>query len=289
MTTILNAAPLKAQITKALKRECRDLANKGIVPFLKVILVGSDPASVIYTNNKKSFCEKIGARCEILELSENISETELRKIISDINLDSSVNGCLIQLPLPGQLKNIDISSLVTPEKDIDGLHPQNIFSLYSGNSTSGLIPCTPKGIITLLNYYGISLEGKSVVVIGRSQIVGKPLSLLLSQMNATVTICHSKTKNLELITRSADIIISAVGKSHFLTSTHFKHDQSQVVIDVGVNRLNFGNIVGDVNFAEVEPLVSAITPVPGGIGPMTIVSLADNLIKATKNQKGIHS
>jgi methylenetetrahydrofolate dehydrogenase (NADP+)/methenyltetrahydrofolate cyclohydrolase len=285
MTQILHSAPIKKQITKALKAECKALQEKQITPFLKVILVGNNPASVIYTNNKKKYCEKIGAKCEIINLAESISEQDFLKVIFDINHDNNVDGCIIQLPLPAQLKHLDVGALVIKEKDIDGFHPENLYALMSNKvSSKSFVSCTPKGILTLIKENHIALEGKQVVIVGRSMIVGKPLAMLLTNHNATVTLCHSRSENLANICKSADILISAVGKAKFITKDFISSDKNQVLIDVGMNTDTSGQICGDIDFNEVESLVAAITPVPGGVGPMTIVSLAQNLLQATKNR-----
>ncbi|MBY0413101.1 MAG: bifunctional 5,10-methylenetetrahydrofolate dehydrogenase/5,10-methenyltetrahydrofolate cyclohydrolase [Bdellovibrionales bacterium] len=285
MSQILHSASVKKLITKALKAECKALSEKNIFPQLKVVLVGSDPASIIYTSNKKKFCEKIGARCEIVELPENISENEFLTTINQINTDDSVHGCIIQLPLPKQLSHLDAGYLVKREKDVDGFHPENVFALVSNNSDGKhFISCTPKGILTLMQENDIDVSGKHVVIVGRSMIVGKPLAMLLTNHNATVTLCHSHTKNLKEVTKSCDILVSAIGKAHFIDETFISAKKNQVIIDVGMNTDTHGQLCGDVNFEKVKDLVSAITPVPGGVGPMTIVSLAQNLLQASKNR-----
>lgn len=283
MSQILYAKPVIDSNLKFLKSKTKDFVDKyAVTPLLKVILVGDDAGSLIYTKNKKKFCEKIGAQCDINHLDSNISETDFLEIINQYNSDNDVHGILIQLPLPKHLKHLDTSNLVVPSKDVDGFHWMNISKLYH-NDTSGLLACTPKGIKTLLDFYDINLSGKNVVVIGRSLIVGRPLSLLLSNFDATVTLAHSKTKNLEDLTKQADIIISACGKAKLLNENFFRHDKSQVVIDVGISYLESGEISGDCDFKAVAPLVNAITPVPGGIGPMTIFSVAQNLLQSLEN------
>lgn len=285
MTQILQSAPIKKLITKALKAECKALQEKQITPFLKVILVGSNPASIIYTNNKKKYCERIGAKCEIVNLDEQINENNFLATINQINNDNLVHGCIIQLPLPTQLKHLDVGSLIVKEKDVDGFHPENLYALMSNKTNlHSFISCTPKGILTLLQENQITIEGKQVVIIGRSMIVGKPLAMLLTNHNATVTLCHSHTLNLKKICQRADILISAIGKSKFITKDFISANKNQIIIDVGMNTDTNGQVCGDVDFNEVESLVAAITPVPGGVGPMTIVSLAQNLLQATKNR-----
>lgn len=289
MSQILNSAHIKKKISKELKAECKSLKEKNIEPFLKVILVGSDPSSIIYTSNKKRFCEKIGAKCEILELDENISEKKFLEAIREINDDQLVDGCIIQLPLPKQLTHLDVGTLIKKEKDVDGFHPLNLYGLLKNTpeNSQNFVSCTPKGILTLLKENNISVTSKHVVIIGRSMIVGKPLSLLLINHNATVTICHSKTQDLKSITRNCDILISAVGSAKFINSSYLDKNRKQIVIDVGMNTDTQGQLCGDVDFDDVLPHVSAITPVPGGVGPMTIVSLAQNLLQASKNRVSV--
>ncbi len=286
MSQILNSSQIKKKISKELKAECKLLKEKNIIPSLKVILVGNDPASRIYTSNKKRFCEKIGAQCEIIELNSEIAEKDFLVIIAGINSDNLVDGCIVQLPLPSQLSHLDVGKLIKKEKDVDGFHPENLYGLLK-NSTDNknqFTSCTPKGIITLLREFDIEISGKHVVIIGRSMIVGKPLALLMINQNATVTICHSKTHNLRNITQNCDIIISAIGQPRYIDKTFISTNNNQVIIDVGMNTDTEGQLCGDVNFDEVLHLVKAITPVPGGVGPMTIVSLAQNLLQASKNR-----
>lgn len=285
MSQILHSSSVKKLITKGLKAECKALKDDGILPKLKVLLVGSDPASIIYTSNKKKYCEKIGAICEIINLDEKISETDFLKSIKQINEDQSVHGCIIQLPLPKHLSHLVVGHLVAKEKDIDGFHPENLYSLLTNNNDhKSFISCTPKGILTLMQESQINVSGKHVVIIGRSLIVGKPLAMLLTNHNATVTLCHSQTENLKSLTKNCDVIISAIGKAHFIDETFISPNKNQVIIDVGMNTDTEGQLCGDVHFEKVVNLVSAITPVPGGVGPMTIVSLAQNLLQASKNR-----
>ena len=281
MTLILKAKEIISLHTNQIQAKIKELSTP---PKLKVILVGDNPSSKIYVNRKKEFCEKIGAVCEIIYRDDSFSKEELKALLTEINHDNSVHGCLVQLPLPKQFENFDFQHLISPKKDVDGFHQRNIFSIYQNQKGDFLLPCTPVGIIAMLKHYNIDVSGKNVCVIGRSLIVGKPLSMMLSNMNATVTICHSKTKNLQELTKSSELIITAVGSPKFLNSDFFKNDQSQVIIDVGISRLPSGQICGDVDFDQVKGMVKAITPVPGGVGPMTILSLAKNLLKATQNQ-----
>lgn len=283
MTQILYAKPVINASKKSLKLQTKSIIkNYNIIPTLKVVLVGENPASVIYTTNKKVFCEKIGARCEIIKLEQDCTETLFMKTVNELNADKDVHGVLIQLPLPAHLSHIDTTNLVAPSKDVDGFHLENISKLYR-NDNSGLIPCTPKGILTLAKFYNIDFSNKNVLIIGRSLIVGKPLSLLLTSLNATVTLAHSKTKNLKDHCLNSDIIISACGKPNLINKEHIRNNQTQVVIDVGINRLPDGSLSGDCNFEEIKDSVAAITPVPGGVGPMTIFSVAQNLLQALEN------
>lgn len=285
MSQLLHSASVRKLITKGLKSECKALKEKNIFPSMKVVLVGSDPASIIYTSSKKKFCEKIGALCDIVTLDEKISEKEFLNTITDINNDDSVHGCIIQMPLPKHLSHLDVGRLVKKEKDVDGFHPENLYALLSNNGDQhDFISCTPKGILTLMQESQISVAGKHVVIIGRSMIVGKPLAMLLTNHNATVTLCHSQTENLKDLTRKCDILVSAIGKANFIDESYLSPNKNQVIIDVGMNTDTQGQLCGDVHFEKVEGHVSAITPVPGGVGPMTIVSLAQNLLQASKNR-----
>ncbi len=285
MSQILHSASVKKLITKGLKAECKALKEKNIFPQLKVVLVGTDPASIIYTTNKKKYCEKIGALCDIVTLDEHISEKDFLNVINQINDDKLVDGCIIQLPLPKQLSHLDVGRLVKKEKDVDGFHPDNLYALLSNQlGPKNFVSCTPKGILTLMQENQVEISAKRVVIIGRSMIVGKPLALLLTNNNATVTLCHSHTKNLREITKNCDILISATGKAQFIDETYLSPNKNQVIIDVGMNTDTQGQLCGDVHFEKVQNLVSAITPVPGGVGPMTIVSLAQNLLQASQNR-----
>jgi methylenetetrahydrofolate dehydrogenase (NADP+) / methenyltetrahydrofolate cyclohydrolase len=281
MTQVLYSKPIVSQEINGLKDDISKLSQK---PNLKVVLIGNNPSSKIYVKRKKEFCEKIGALCEIIHEDESFSTQQLKNLLIEINNDKSVHGCLVQLPLPKKLDGFNFQELISPQKDVDGFHQKNIFSIYQKSAGDFLLPCTPTGIIKLLDYYNINIEGKNIVIIGRSLIVGKPLSMMLSNLNATVTLCHSKSKNLKEHTRSAEIIVSAVGNPHFLTSDFFKNDKSQVVIDVGISSTKSNKISGDVDFEKVKNHVASITPVPGGIGPMTILSLAKNLVKSAQLQ-----
>jgi methylenetetrahydrofolate dehydrogenase (NADP+)/methenyltetrahydrofolate cyclohydrolase len=285
MTQILSSAPIKKKISKDLKNECKFLIENGIHPYLKVILVGNNPASLVYTASKKKFCERIGAKCDIIALSENTDQNTFLETIEEINQDSNVHGCIIQLPLPKHLLHLDVGKLVSQEKDVDGFHPDNLYAVLSNHeSTDHFVSCTPKGIITLLLENNIEIANKRVAIIGRSMIVGKPLACLFTNHDATVTLCHSKTPNIREITRECDIIVSAVGIAHMIDESFISSKKNQVVIDVGMNTDTDGLLCGDVDFEKVKDLVLAITPVPGGVGPMTIISLAQNLLQASKNR-----
>jgi methylenetetrahydrofolate dehydrogenase (NADP+)/methenyltetrahydrofolate cyclohydrolase len=279
---LLTAKPVVEKIKADLTRRCEALKKTGIHPSMSVILVGDNPASLTYIKNKRKACEEIGAKFALHQLSDSINQSDFLKEVEKLNNDPSVNGIIIQLPVPAQLKKLNVPNLINPHKDIDGFHGINTQSLYAGSvDMKLLLPCTPKGIVSLLKYYRIEIEGKNVVVIGRSLIVGKPLSMLLSNLNATVTVAHSHTKNLSALTQTADIVISAIGKAKFLDKSYFS--PQAVVVDVGMN-ISDGKLAGDVDFEDVYPHVSAITPVPGGVGPMTVVSLIENLITACEHQ-----
>jgi methylenetetrahydrofolate dehydrogenase (NADP+)/methenyltetrahydrofolate cyclohydrolase len=281
---ILLAQPVVEQIKKDLVKRCEALKALGLTPSMCVVLVGDSPASLSYIRNKKKMCEEIGAHFQLLHLPESISSIDFLNEIERLNHDENINGIIIQLPVSENLKFLPLPNLVKPSKDIDGFHSSNTQNLYAGSTDlTLLLPCTPKGIINLLRFYGIEIQGKNVVVVGRSLIVGKPLSMLLSNFDATVTLAHSQTRNLRDYTKDADIVISAIGKTHFFDRSYFNADLKTVVIDVGMNTLN-GKLTGDVDLHDVLDSVFAITPVPGGVGPMTVVSLIENLISATEKQ-----
>ena len=280
---IIDGKSIAQEVKNDLKNEILDLNSKGIIPKLAVVVVGENSASKIYVRNKKKACEEVGIYSEEFALPENTSEKELIDLIKKLNSNSDINGILVQLPLPLHISETKIAEAINPSKDVDVFNPMNTGKLLSGNAD--LIPCTPKGIIELLEHKKIPLKGKHCVVIGRSNIVGKPISLLMLQKDATVTICHSKTKNLDEICKTADIIIAAVGKPKFITKNMVKN--GCVIIDVGINRSKDGTICGDVDFEEVKNIASYITPVPGGVGPMTIAMLLKNTVITTKMQNNI--
>ena len=277
--SIIDGKKVSSHIKDNIAAEVKMLKNKtGKTPGLAVVLVGDDPASAVYVKNKNKTCKNIGFQSFEHILSENTSEDKLLNLINELNNDDQVNGILVQLPLPSHISSSKILVSINPQKDVDGFHLENVGRLVTGNAL--FKPCTPAGIIKLLDEYKIEIEGKNAVIIGRSNIVGKPVSFLLLERNATVTICHSRTKDLPSITRSADILIAAIGKPNFVSLDMVKNNA--VVIDVGINRLD-GKLVGDVDFASVSNQASLITPVPGGVGPMTIAMLMENTLQAFKN------
>ena len=277
--SIIDGKKVSSHIKDNIAAEVKILKNKtGKTPGLAVVLVGDDPASAVYVKNKNKTCKNIGFQSFEHILSENTSEDKLLNLINELNNDDQVNGILVQLPLPSHISSKTILVSINPQKDVDGFHLENVGRLVTGNAL--FKPCTPAGIIKLLDEYKIEIEGKNAVIIGRSNIVGKPVSFLLLERNATVTICHSRTKDLPSITRSADILIAAIGKPNFVTPDMVKNNA--VVIDVGINRLD-GKLVGDVDFTSVSKQASLITPVPGGVGPMTIAMLMENTLQAFKN------
>ena len=280
MSQILNGKQLAQKIKDELKIEVDKLKNEKIVPKLAVIMVGNDKSSQIYVKNKSLACQNVGIEFDEFLLDENTTEYELLELINKLNYDKTVNGILLQSPVPKHININKAFALISPEKDVDGFNPINIGNFIIGEDC--FIPCTPYGIMRLLKEYQISLEGKNAVIMGRSNIVGKPMIQCLLSQNATVTVCHSKTQNIANIVKNADIVISAIGKPNFITENMIK--DGAVVIDVGINRLQNGKIVGDVEFENVEKKASFITPVPGGVGPMTIAMLLENVVKATIKQ-----
>ena len=282
MTKLLLAKPVVENAVSRLTTKCLELKKRGLTPKMRVILVGNNPASRLYIRNKRKLCDKVGAEFELVEMASDADERSFTDEIKKMNDDEAITGCFVQLPVPKHLQHLDITGLINPIKDIDGFHGKNAMQIYK-NESSGFIPCTPKGIITLCKYYKIQLEGKHIVIIGRSLIVGKPLSLLLTNQNATVTLCHSKTVDIRKFTKQADIIISAVGSPCFLDKTYISDNNKQVVIDVGMNKDDNNKTCGDVDFDNIKDKVSAITPVPGGVGPLTVLSLIENLTEATEN------
>ena len=275
---LIDGKKVSAEIRGRLEKETAELKTiTGRAPGLATVLVGEDPASAVYVRNKNKICHEVGFQSFGQNLPAETTEEELLDIIKKLNSNDEVNGILVQLPLPDHIDSEKILLSIDPEKDVDGFHPINVGKLAIGNAL--LTPCTPTGIIALLDYYKIEISGKHAVVLGRSNIVGKPVAHLLLQRHATVTICHSKTKNMQQVTRQADILIAAVGRPHFVNSDMLK--EGVVVIDVGINRVD-GKLTGDVEFDQVAEKAGLITPVPGGVGPMTIALLMENTLKAFK-------
>lgn len=280
MATVIDGKKVSGEIKNELKEKVAWLKEKNIEVTLCVIQVGSDPASSIYVRNKKKACEEIGIKSLSYELPEETSQEELINLIRELNQRPDVNGILVQLPLPGHIDEETIIRTISPEKDVDGFHPLNVGRLSLGQK--GMVSCTPAGVVQLLKRYNIPIEGKECVIVGRSNIVGKPMAMLMLKENATVTVCHSRTKNLAEVTGRADILIVAMGKPKFITREYVK--EGAVVIDVGIHRDENNRICGDVDYDDVAEKVSAITPVPGGVGPMTIAMLMHNCVETAANE-----
>lgn len=276
MTQIIDGKRISQEIKDELREKVESLKAEGREAALAVIQVGNDPASSVYVNNKKKACAYIGIRSLSYELPEETTEEELLELIGRLNSDDTVNGILVQLPVPAHIDEDKIIQAISPGKDVDGFHPENVGKLVIGER--GFVSCTPAGIIQLLKRSGIEMEGKNCVVIGRSNIVGKPMALLMLRENATVTVAHSRTQNLKEICKRADILIVAIGKPQFITAEYVK--EGAVVVDVGIHRNENNKLCGDVKYDEVFPLASAITPVPGGVGPMTIAMLMNNCVES---------
>ncbi len=279
MAKIIDGKAISAEIREEIKRRTARLVEKGVTPGLAVVLVGDDPASAVYVRNKQRACEQVGFYSEQVILPADTEMAELRAVIARLNADPRVHGILVQLPLPPQLDEREVIMLIDPEKDVDAFHPVNVGRIVSGGYR--FAPCTPAGIMQLLRRSGIEVAGRECVVVGRSNIVGKPMALLLLEANGTVTVCHSRTVALPDICRRADILVCAVGRPGFITADMVQ--PGATVIDVGINRLPDGHLVGDVDFAGVERIAGAITPVPGGVGPMTITMLLENTLRAAEN------
>ena len=278
MYQIIDGKKISQEIKDELKEKVAAMAKEGKKVALAVIQVGNDPASSVYVRNKKKACEYIGIESLSYELPEETTEEELVALIGKLNADTKVNGILVQLPLPKHINEAKIIQTISPDKDVDGFHMQNVGALCTGGK--GYVSCTPLGIITLLKRSGIEIAGKRCVVMGRSNIVGKPMAMLLLRENGTVTICHSKTQDMKEITRQADILVVAIGKPKFVDETYVK--EGAVVIDVGIHRNAENKLCGDVDFDKVAPHTSAITPVPGGVGPMTIAMLMNNCVSSVE-------
>ncbi len=278
---IIDGKKVAKEIETELKSEVESLKEDDIIPGLSVILVGDDPASEVYVSYKEKACKRVGINSEVINLAGDITEEELLKEVDRLNNDNQVDGILVQLPLPDQIDEKKVIKAISPLKDVDGFHPVNVGDLVT--SGDGVTPCTPAGIMELLARYNFDLEGKDGVIVGRSNIVGKPMAHLLLQENVTVTVCHSRTKDLKAKTSQADILVAAVGRANFITADMVKEDA--IVIDVGINRQEDG-LVGDVEFEAVKDKVKAITPVPGGVGPMTIASLLKNTLETCRKRRG---
>ncbi len=281
MTQIIDGKAISTQIKEELKVKVAEMKAQGTEVTLAVIQVGNDPASSVYVGNKKKACEYIGIRSLAYELPEETTEEELLKLIEELNGREDVNGILVQLPLPKHIEEDKILNTISPLKDVDGFHPQSVGALCIGQP--GFVSCTPAGIIQLLKRSGIEIAGKECVVIGRSNIVGKPMALLLIRENGTVTVTHSRTKDLKEVTKRADILVVAIGKPKMITADYVK--EGAVVIDVGIHRNEQNKLCGDVDYDDVAPKCSAITPVPGGVGPMTIAMLMNNCVESVALQK----
>lgn len=273
MAKLIDGKMIAAQV----KDECKEkVAREKLDVTLAVIQVGNDPASTVYVGNKKKACEYIGIRSLSYELPEETTESELLALVEKLNVDDTVHGILVQLPLPSHIDEDKVIETILPKKDVDGFHPQSVGALSIGQP--GFVSCTPAGVIQLLKRSGVEIDGKECVIVGRSNIVGKPMAMLMLRENATVTICHSHTADLKEVTKRADILIVAIGKPKFITKEYVK--EGAVVIDVGIHRGEDNKLCGDVDFDDVEPVVSVITPVPGGVGPMTIAMLMNNCVEA---------
>lgn len=288
MAEIISGTEISKKVKESLKEEAAALKEKGAAPGLATVLVGGDPASAIYVKNKIKSCGEVGIESFAHHLDEGVSQTDVLSLLDKLNADPKVNGILVQLPLPKQLAAEEILTRIRPEKDVDGFHPVNVYKLYANKNlkeieASGcLLPCTPHGILVMLQEAGIDPSGKHAVIVGRSTIVGKPMQLLLMACNATVTVCHSRTKNINDVIRQGDIVVAAMGVAKFVKKEMVK--EGAVVIDVGMNRGEDGKLCGDVDFEAVKDVAAKITPVPGGVGPMTIAMLMKNTVRAAKVQ-----
>lgn len=283
MAKIIDGKKIAAKVRADIKERAATFASEtGVVPGLAVIIVGEDPASKVYVRNKHRACVEAGYRSDIYEMSADTTEAELLTKIEELKADTGIHGILVQLPLPSHLDEKAVLEAIPPEKDVDAFHVVNTGKIMLGDYS--FLPCTPAGVMKMLEYENIDISGKECVIVGRSNIVGKPMAMLLLHANGTVTVCHSRTKNLSEVTRRADILVVAIGKADFITGDMVK--PGAVVIDVGMNRRDDGRLTGDVDFDSVEPVASAITPVPGGVGPMTITILLENTLTAAKESIG---
>ncbi|WP_068781839.1 bifunctional methylenetetrahydrofolate dehydrogenase/methenyltetrahydrofolate cyclohydrolase FolD [Paenibacillus sp. GM2] len=280
---IISGKQVSEEIRARLRAEVEALVKQGLTPGLAVVLVGEDPASQVYVRNKEKACHDLGYYSEVHRLSASTSQEELLALVDRLNRQANIHGILVQLPLPRHIDEKSVIDAIAVEKDVDGFHPVNVGNLVIGDDS--LLPCTPAGVIELIKRTGIEMSGKHAVVIGRSNIVGKPVSLLLQRENATVTMCHSRTTNMKELTKQADILVVAIGKANFVDASYVK--PGAVVIDVGMNRLDNGKLAGDVDFESVKEVSGPITPVPGGVGPMTITMLMNNTLIAAKRLGGL--
>lgn len=285
MAIIIDGRETSRLIRAEIAAESASLAGRGIVPGLAVVIVGEDPASQVYVRNKRLACREVGFYSEVVELPAGTDMEALRAVIERLNSDARVHGILVQLPLPRGLNEREVIEMIDPRRDVDAFHPRNVGLIMSGSYT--LLPCTPAGVMELLRRYNITIEGRECVVVGRSNIVGKPMAMLLLEANGTVSVCHSRTNNLASVCRRADILVAAVGIPGLIKADMVK--PGAAVIDVGINRLPDGRLAGDVDFAGVSALASFITPVPGGVGPMTITMLLKNTLAAAKALNGIYN
>lgn len=282
-STIINGKQIAEDIREGIRQEMEQLKTTGFQPGLAVVLVGEDPASQVYVRHKEKACHDLGFYSEVHRLPSTTSQEELLAMVDRLNKQENINGILVQLPLPEQIEEKAIINAISPEKDVDGFHPISVGNLVIGDDS--LLPCTPAGVIELIKRAGVEISGKHAVVIGRSNIVGKPVSLLLQRENATVTMCHSRTSNMKELAKQADILVVAIGKANFVDASYIK--PGAVVIDVGVNRLDNGKLAGDVDFESAKEVSGPITPVPGGVGPMTITMLMQNTLVAAKRAHGL--
>jgi len=280
---ILDGRPVAAKVQEAVAAGVGELRKRGVVPTLAVVLIGRDPASQVYVGRKRKACDAVGIVARDHFFPDGLDEASLLALVRDLDADPSVHGVLVQLPLPAGVDEDRVIAAVDPRKDVDGFHPENLGRLLAGHPA--VVPCTPGGILEILDHYGVELKGAEAVVIGRSRIVGKPLSQLLLLRHATVTVCHTRTRDLAAHTRRAEVLAVAAGRSGVVTGDMVRPDA--VVVDVGVNRLPDGTLAGDVDFASVSPRVRAITPVPGGVGPMTVAMLMRNTLAAARRQAGL--
>ncbi|UMV46732.1 bifunctional methylenetetrahydrofolate dehydrogenase/methenyltetrahydrofolate cyclohydrolase FolD [Paenibacillus macerans] len=280
---IINGKQVSQDIRASLREEVEELKKQGLTPGLAVVLVGEDPASQVYVRNKEKACHDLGYYSEVHRLPASTSQDELLALVDKLNRQNNIHGILVQLPLPKHIDEKAVIDAISVDKDVDGFHPVNVGNLVIGDDS--LLPCTPAGVIELIKRAGVEIAGKHAVVIGRSNIVGKPVSLLLQRENATVTMCHSRTANMKELTKQADILVVAIGRANFVDASYVK--PGAVVIDVGMNRLDNGKLAGDVDFDSVKEVSGPITPVPGGVGPMTITMLMQNTLIAAKRLQGL--